>query len=326
MLSLATVSAGAQQPTGVTARPLAEIGVQQSYRVPAEVVSLNRGAVSVEAEGIVQSVSANMGEIVEAGQVILMLDPADFELAEKRIQAAIASTLARIEQAKLRLSRARNLSEGRFVSADELLARETELSVLDAELRRQRLDLEMARRDIEKCRVVAPYRGVVVERQAQLGSYLRRGDPVVTLVDLNRFELEARLPGALLEAFEKRRGPHFAVSGQEWPVKLARLFPLIEFGERVNRARLTFTAGAPNIGSSGELRWHSTDPLLPAHLLVRREGQLGVFLAEGGVARFERLPGAIEGRPAAHALPASARIIVDGRDRLQDGSPIRLVN
>jgi hypothetical protein len=62
--------------------------------------------------------------------------------------------------------------------------------------------------------------------------------------------------------------------------------------------------------------------MLPSNLVSRRQGRLGVFLLDGGKARFEPLPDAQEGRPASVTLPASTQVITMGRERLQDGAAV----
>jgi hypothetical protein len=59
--------------------------------------------------------------------------------------------------------------------------------------------------------------------------------------------------------------------------------------------------------------------MLPANLISRRDGILGVFLLDDGKARLEPLPDAQEGRPARVNLPAGTQVITMGRERLQDG-------
>ncbi|PKO62669.1 MAG: efflux RND transporter periplasmic adaptor subunit, partial [Betaproteobacteria bacterium HGW-Betaproteobacteria-17] len=64
-------------------------------------------------------------------------------------------------------------------------------------------------------------------------------------------------------------------------------------------------------------------PFVPADYLVKRAGQLGVFVVEARRARFVPLPDAQEGRPAsAAALPAEAALVTDGRFALQDGMTV----
>jgi hypothetical protein len=56
---------------------------------------------------------------------------------------------------------------------------------------------------------------------------------------------------------------------------------------------------------------------VPAELLARRQGRLGVFVATDKTARFHPLPNAQEGRPAkAAGLNAASRIVVLGQGAL----------
>ena len=86
-LLAASAAAFAQDRFAVSARSVDEVGVTKTHRAPAEVVSLNQSAVAAETEGIVSSVHANAGDLVEAGALLIALDTTDLELAEKRIRA-----------------------------------------------------------------------------------------------------------------------------------------------------------------------------------------------------------------------------------------------
>ena len=74
-------------------------------------------------------------------------------------------------------------------------------------------------------------------------------------------------------------------------------------------------AAAP--GSSARVVWQSREMHVPAQLLARRQGRLGVFVATDKTARFHVLPGAQEGRPAkATGLLPDSRIVVRGLGEL----------
>jgi len=75
-------------------------------------------------------------------------------------------------------------------------------------------------------------------------------------------------------------------------------------------------------GAQGRLLWHEDRPHVPASMLVRREGQLGVFVVEDGKARFVALPGAQEGRAAAATLAPQAQVVVSGQAALRDGQSV----
>ena len=116
----------------------------------------------------------------------------------------------------------------------------------------------------------------------------------------------------------------FSTHSGQWPVELSRLSPVVEAGLRTQSARLTFIGDPASIGLSGDLRWSISGGLLPADLVVRRDAVAGIFVADNGTARFTPLPNVQEGRPVVVSLPGSTMIIVDGREKLQDGDSITI--
>jgi hypothetical protein len=56
--------------------------------------------------------------------------------------------------------------------------------------------------------------------------------------------------------------------------------------------------------------------------VLRRDGKLGVFVANGNKATFVPLPLAQEGRPAPADLAPDAAVITTGRYQLQDGQAV----
>ena len=78
------------------------------------------------------------------------------------------------------------------------------------------------------------------------------------------------------------------------------------------------------IGAAGRLIWQGTQPMLPAHYMVRRADQLGVFVVQAAQAVFMPLAQAREGQPAVIDLPPDTLLITEGRQRLQNGDPVKV--
>ncbi len=309
----------------MTVGTVAELAITQTHRAPAEVVSLNSSAIAAEVQAVVAAVHADAGTRVEAGAPLLELDPTDLALAVRQMEASLAALDARITQADKRLERARNLGAGDYISADDLLARETDLAVLRAERSLWEVRLEIARRDVAKCRIAAPFAGVVEARHAQLGALVRPGEPLLTLVQTDRLELVADVPGHLAQSLGEDSGARFAVDERTWPLVPLRTSPVIRPATRIRQAYFGFAGDdKPLIGTAGELVWDDRVPSLPAHLVVRRGDALGVFVVEAGRARFQVLSGAEEGRPVQAELAVDTVIVIGGRERLNDGDPVRI--
>lgn len=309
----------AEDPVPVQVAPVSEVLIDLERSAPAEVVPLNRSVLAAQVAAPVAAIHADAGQPVSAGDLLIELDPADFALALAQAEATLAALEAERVQARARLERARELGANQYLSADELLARETELAVVAARIQAQRVAVDTATRNLEKTRITAPFDGVVEQRFAQLGGYVVPGGPLVELVETERFELDAQIPAEFAASLEHAEPVFFRSRNERWPVRLLRLSPVVGRERRSRLARFGFDESAPAVGRSGEVVWRVEDGLLPASLVVRRNGRLGVFVADGDTARFHVLPEAQEGRPVPVAFDPGTLLVTAGRDRLQDG-------
>lgn len=317
---LLPVSLWAQTPASVRTEALGDVLVEFERRAPAEVSALNEANIAAEVAAVVLSVHADVGQAVNKGDLLLELNPVDYQLNLKQAEANLASSRARLSQAEVRLKRARTLGKNQYISADELLERETEVMVFSAQIQADEVAVSIARRNLEKCSLFAPFDGVVGKRMAQVGNFVRHGDPLIAVTQVDRFELNAEVPDAQADEITATDVIRFESRGQSWPVELLRLSPVINSQGRTRQARFAFSTDAPPVGRSGELVWKVGNGMLPSNLVSRRDDVLGVFILDSGKARFAPLPDAQEGRPVAVSFPPGTRVITLGRERLQDGA------
>ena len=161
------------EPMSVTIKTLSEVSIDTAGRASATVVARNNTLLAAEITGVIEAVAVDVGDHVGAGTILVQIDARDQQLVLDQAKANLAALDARIEQARKRLTRAQDLSTQNFTSADELLARETDLKVLSADRRGQEVTLARAARDVAKTTLRAPFEGTVVEKHAQLGAYVR---------------------------------------------------------------------------------------------------------------------------------------------------------
>jgi len=309
-------------PVPVTVQLLSELLVERQLKAPAETISINHTQLSSELVGVVEKLHFDVGQSIAADEVLLELDPIDYELTFKQTQADLDSNAAKIEQAKLRLKRANDLSQSKFISADDLLARQTDLNVLNSQRLSLKIAVELAQRNINKTLVKAPFDGVVMNRYAQKGAYVSPGMVLIDFVQTTNPEVEANIPMHLASSLNLANQIVFDTGSKHYSINLVRLSPIIESGMRTQKARFSFVDQQAPIGASGELIWSISEGLLPADLVVSRNGALGVFSVVNDKARFIVLENAQEGRPVAIDLNKKTSIIVGGRERLQDGDRI----
>jgi RND family efflux transporter MFP subunit len=321
-LLLAALSGGGAAAALVSVQSLEQLAVYPEHRAPATVLSLNESRLSAELNARVTEIPVRVGDVVEPGAVLLRLDCRDYTLAETQAAEALAGLEARLRLARQQLQRAQTLKQQRSVAEELLDQRRAELDQLSAERRVQDARLASARLAVGKCTVTAPFRALVLERLSSVGELAAPGAALLRVLDLAHLEVSAQVLTDDAEGIQQAHSLRLALRGRDYPLRLRTLLPAVNTVSRSREARLSFAAEGALPGSAGELVWQAPGPHVPAELVVRRDGVLGLFLVENGVARFHPLPGAEVGRPAPVALPAGTRVVTEGRFNLEDGEAL----
>jgi membrane fusion protein, multidrug efflux system len=154
--------------------------------------------ISAKIEGYVRAVPAAENQSVHSGDVLVEIDPTDYEarVAAARAGLAQAEGARRSEQADsawaaAEVRRYRPLAENGSLSPArmqqiEIQARQAGggLAAADAAVQAAQAQLEQAELDLERTVVRAPIDGVVGDRQVQVGQLVRSGSPMMSVVPL----------------------------------------------------------------------------------------------------------------------------------------------
>ena len=293
----------------VTSRPLAELRHYPVRSAPATVESLNRSRLSAQLNAAILRIPVRVGEVVRKGALLVELDCRDAQLALEQAQA-------RLKLAQQQLERSRALRKSQNVSEEILNQRQTDFELAQLAVRQQQLQ-------VSRCRVTAPFDGVVVARHAAEGELAAPGTPLLSLLDTVRVEVVAPvLPDQVADARQAGQC-WFEAQGRRYDLVLRAVVADINTRTRNRELRFRFKKDKALPGTPGRLKWQAARPVLAAEYLVRRGDSLGVFVLEAGRARFVKLARAREGRAAVIDLPGQTRIIVDGRFSLHDGDAVR---
>ncbi len=177
--------------------------------IQAEAVSLNlpvfsQGSVKprtettvvAEVSGKIVDVSPNFisGGFFRKGEVLLQIDPSDYETALKRAQANLASRKAQHAEQKARSEQAlkdwSNL--GRTGEPSDLTLRKPQLAEALANVQAAEADLQKAQRDLQRTQINVPYDGLVRIKKADIGQYVTPGTPLGVTFAIDSAEI--RLP------------------------------------------------------------------------------------------------------------------------------------
>ncbi len=124
---------------------------------------------------------AELGQHVQAGQVLAQLDPQDYRLAAEAARAQHAAALTNRDLAEADLKRYRGLREQNFISAAELERRESTHRAAQAQLEQAQAQLASQGNQTNYTTLVADVPGIITAIEAEPGQVVSAGTPVVRI-------------------------------------------------------------------------------------------------------------------------------------------------
>lgn len=153
---------------------------------------------SAKIDGYVRTVAVRENQPVHAGDVLVEIEPADYQAQLAAAQAALAQAEGQLAaqraaqaQASADLERSRELKAHGFLSQagwDAAVAAARQASggedAAQAAVRAAQAQIQSAQLNLGRTVVRAPIDGVVGDRQVQLGQLVREGSPLMAVVPL----------------------------------------------------------------------------------------------------------------------------------------------
>lgn len=304
---------------------------------------LRRAVLRAKAGGDVERVPVREGERVTVGRLVARLDsvPHALDLRARRAE------------------RERALAEYRSMLIGE---KELGLTEEEREARRRRararsgltradVELEKARRELEAARIRAPFAGRVADLAVSPGSRVGPGDPVATILDLARLEVEVRVlqeQVAHLAPGRRARVRFTALPDEDFSGRVVSVNPVVD--RATGRVRVTVRLDNPEArllpGMHATVRIagrrHPDRLFVPRAALVERDRRKVVFVfapedsgAVTGRAQWRYVDTRLESdrfveivpeREGAELPAAGSVVLVEGHTTLAHDAPVRLAN
>jgi RND family efflux transporter MFP subunit len=236
--------------------------------------------------GKVVSRKVDVGQKVRQGDVIAVLDTADYRLAVESSQQQLAAAEAQARQAESDRNRLTALkSDGSVSPSDDEKAQshaQTTRATAEAEARK----LELARNRLEYTTLRASQDGVVTGVKFEVGQVVGEGQPIVSIAKEGEPEIVVNVPEDQLEAFKKAAYKASLASAPEqaFDVVLRELSPQAAAQTRTFRARLKPASPRPlPLGATATLvvarpAADATAAIIPASAITQSKGQPAVWI------------------------------------------------
>jgi len=281
-----------------------------------------------------------VGQFVHEGDVLAVLDDADFRLAEEVARQQWTVAVAQARQAEADRKRLGSLKADGSVSVADDEHAHSGAQTAQASEEAQARQLELARNRLKYTVLRASRSGVVTAVRLEVGQVVGEGQPVVATADPGTPEIVVDVPEDRLSAF---RNAHFKAAlasapDEPFDVALRELAPQAAAQTRTYRARLKPVSARPlPLGATATL---VSDRVvadvqvaaLPATALTQVSGHPAVWLvqhaAKEPVGRVQLTPVAVHGYRNDLALvsgvPAGGQVVVAGVQKMAPGLKVAL--
>jgi RND family efflux transporter MFP subunit len=185
--------------------------------------------------------SVNVGDRVQAGDVVAQLDPQDLRLQAESAEAEFAAATTSLAQASADFERYTTLKARGFASVAEFDRKSAAKGEAEGRLARARRALELARNQLGYTDLKVTADGVITAALAEPGQVVAIGQPVLRLAHRGEKEAVVALPETWLgEAREAKASVSlWANNGRRFAARLRELSPQADPTTRTYAARFT---------------------------------------------------------------------------------------
>jgi RND family efflux transporter MFP subunit len=307
--------------------------------LPAEVQAFVEAPIYARANGYLKSWDVDIGQHVEAGQLLAEIDTPEVDQQLAQAKAEVAQADANLALAKSTSERWVDLLKTASVSEQETAEKQADYELKKANLEAARANLHRLEDLKSFARVTAPFAGTITARDTDVGQLITAGNGrwLFRLAQTNPLRVYVHVPQTLSRAIEVGQGADLSISeipGRTFEAKIVRTAGAMDPTSRTLLAELEVKNPQNEIlaGSYAQVRFHDTqgEPTLtlPANtLLFRSEGmQVGVVGTSGKVEMRTVRLGRDFGQTVEIVDGVSARdhVIMNPSDSLASGMTVRV--
>lgn len=297
--------------------------ISNRINLPGSVESWTKLELISKIAGSIDEVLVKEGDAIKKDDVIARIESDDYRIALERARAAY-------KLAKADYERDKSVYAKGIIPTAELDARETNMQTAKA-------DLDNAELMFERCTITAPMDGVVRRMDAKIGLYLSVGDPIGSLLQIDKVKAIIGIPESdvtavrllddvevTIQALEDKKvtGRRYFLSSS--PDTAARLYRLeLEIDNPGHRI-------LPGMFVRANIVKQQKDNAvaIPFYSVISRKDEQFVFVEKDGMVEKRYVQTGIMEQwmvEITKGLEAGERIVVEGHRDVEDGRQVKVV-
>lgn len=296
-----------------------------------------RADLRAEVSAVVLQVMKDNGETVRQGDTLVRLDPTAIRDTLSAADATARAAAQALEQSGRQLERLQTLRQSGMTSTQALEDAETRRNNLQSDLSAARARAVLARQQLQRTDVRAPFSGVISERKASAGDTVQIGKELLKVVDPASMRFEGLVSADQISSVKLGQSVHFRVNGyekQEFSGTVRRIAPSANVTTRQVEVLVGFADGdRPQVSglyAEGQIAAASSRQLmLPEAALVRNGDSAFAWRIRGSL--LQKVAISIGQRdprhgdyPVASGLADGDRVVKNPLVSFKDGQAVEL--
>ncbi|PZR00399.1 MAG: efflux transporter periplasmic adaptor subunit [Cereibacter sphaeroides] len=344
-LGLVTFAAGcreSEEEAETEARPVRVVVVEESksgdtISLAGTVESKVQADLGFRISGRMVERLVNVGENVEAGQLLARLDPTDEENGVRSAEAALTAAEAQLSEARANYDRQRQLYDRGFLARAGYERAEATLNTANAQADSARAQYGIAARRLNDTSLYADAPGVVTATGAEAGEVVTAGRSIVQIARDGGLDAVFDVPAGVIET--SPADPIVTVALSQSP-NVSAEGRIREVAPRADAVTGTFRVRVGLIAPPAELRLGSTvtgtavfDETnaieIPATALTRADGEPAVWIVDQAAQTVSLRPVEVErflplSVVIAGGLEPGEMVVTAGVQALRPGQAVRV--
>lgn len=291
--------AAAPAPRPVVAVAVHADGLPLAASLPGEVQARYSTPLSFRIAGKIIERRVRLGDVVQNGQVVARLDPADAQKNAASAAAQLEAAQHRLVYAKQQLDRDRAQAHENLIAQTQLEQTEDAYASAAAQRDQAQQQAALAKDQLQYATLTADHAGVITAEQADTGQNVSAGQAVYNLAWSGDVDVVCDVPeGALasLRVGQMASVKLGALPGRTFNARVRELSPAADPQSRTYRAKLTLDQPGPDVrlGMTTDIDFtqdnaaaHASLYTLPATALFHDGTQPAVWIVKGGSDQLE---------------------------------------
>jgi RND family efflux transporter MFP subunit len=256
-----------------------EQAIPQELEVMGAVISKSLSQVAAQVPGRVAKIWVEAGSRVQAGQPLVTLSATEYQAKLNQAQAGVTQAQAELKQVTANYQRYQYLYKEGAASPKEFEAMEARYQSAKGALAAARAQAQEAATFKGYTVVKAPEAAVVAERRAAVGDLAQPGQPLLSLYNPDRLQIEGEVNDSYRQQVQVGERVQVTVAAVRWQadLPLEEIFPISQSASRTFKVRTTMFAEpllVPGMFARLQLPLGQTRGLLIPQEAVHRIGQL----------------------------------------------------